>query len=167
MGFQNITEQTVTYRDKIDIVTENKVSEYDNKEYLEFEITISELHGYGAAFFNPPLIVRGCIQKGKGVAHFHYDFGMDCKVPITKKSNCLYDYNGDNPECDPIKTVFSSVKYDLLHAFNHYDGDPNFGHRHWALRECLKDRTVSFDWYEDVKEYKDSLSAQMEFDFGS
>lgn len=161
------TEQTIECKDIADISAKSEVSDLDNKEYLDFEITIKELHGYGAAFFNPPLVVRGCIQKGGDFAYYHYDFGMEDKMPVTKDSNFLYNYNGDNAECDPVKTVFASVKYDLLHAFNHYDGDPNYGHRHWALRACLRDRTVSFDWWEDVKEYKDSMSAQMEFDFGS
>ncbi len=150
-----------------DVKITKKEEMFYDKPYTSFEIVIKELHGYGAAFFNPPLVVRGCIDKDGDTAEFHYDFGMEDKVALNKERYFLYNYTGNNEECDPVKTVFASVKYDLLHAFNHYDGDPNYAHRHWALRECLRDRVIAFDWYEDVKEYKASLNAQMEFDFGA
>jgi len=155
------------YKDKTEITSSEAVSDFDGKTYTDFKFVIHELYGYGALFFNPALVVDGSIEKGEDAAYYSYDFGMDCRVSVVKEKNCLHNYTNDNAECDPVKTVLSSVKYDLLHAFNHYDGDPNYGHQHWALRACLNSRTTSFDWYEDIKEYRDSLTAQMEFDFGS
>ena len=37
--------------------------------------------------------------------------------------------------------------------------DPNYSHTHWALRAELRDRTTSYDMYED------EVSIQTEFDF--
>lgn len=151
------TEQMDEFKDKVEVTSE-EVSD-DLGTYTHFEITIKELYGYGVVLFDTPLIVRGAIKKGGDVAHYHYDFGMEDKLPLKKENNFLYNYSGENNECDPVKTVISSVKYDLMHAFNHTDLDPNFGHRHWALRECLRDRVTSFDWYEeeDLKFYKECI----------
>jgi hypothetical protein len=106
------------------------------------------------------LVVEGTIEKNASEARFWYDFGMEDRVSIKRENNMLHNYSGDNPECDPIKTVISTVKYDLQHAFNHYQGDPNYGKTHWSLYGNLKDRTVSYDWWE-VEE----VPVQLELDF--
>lgn len=153
--------------DDVKITTRDET--FGNKPYTSFDIIIKELHGYGSVFFNPPLVVCGAIEKDNDIVHYYYDFGMEDEVTVKPGRNFLYNYAGNNEEHDPIKTVFASIKYDLLHAFNHYDGDPNFAHRHWALRECLRDKATAFDWCDvsELEKYKASLTAQMEFDFGT
>jgi hypothetical protein len=77
---------------------------------------------------------------------------MSDKVSIHKQYNYLYNYTNDNPECDPIKTAFSVVKFDLMHAFHHVNCDPNYTHRHWALYGNLKNNVNAFD-FEDEEKY--------------
>lgn len=155
------TEQTGECKDtdKIEIKTEEKVSEFDGKTYTDFEFVIRKSCGYGVLLFNPPLVVHGSIEKGGDVAYYWYDFGMEDNVSVKKDSNFLYNYGGTNKECDPVQTVLNTVKYDLSHAFNHYQGDPNYGHTHWALYGNLYDRTIAYDWWEE------DISEQLELDF--
>ena len=145
--------------DKVEITTKEHVSEYDGKTYTDFKFVIHELYGYGAVIFNPPLVVDGSLEVGGDIAHYDYDFGMRDEVCVKKGNNFLHNYGNTNPESDPIKTVLNTVAYDLHHAFNHIDMDPNFTHTHWALRAELRDRTTSYDWFD----YE--VSIQTEFDF--
>ncbi len=146
----------------VEIKRENKFSSFHKETYEEANIVIKRLAGYGITEFNPPLEVRIVVYQGSHEAYVTYDFGMCDSVPVTKGRNCLYNYSNDNKDADPILTALSTIKYDLEHALHHYDGDPNYNHRHWALRGELWDRSTCWDWYE-VEEY--GKSEQLEFDF--
>lgn len=141
--------------DKFEIKRREYVSEYDGKTYTEAIFTIKELYGYGAVIFKgEALKVRATIEKGADMAHYSYDFGMDDRVSIAKTpGGFMYDP-------DPVKTVFNAVKFDLHHAFNHIDLDPNFVHVHWALRAILRDRVVAYDWWKESE-----APQQLKFDF--
>lgn len=118
-------------------------------------ITIHELWSIGHIIFpKEPLKVEGYFADEKDEdqsALVVYDFGMDDRISVTKDKNWIYNYSGGNEECLPIKSVFSTVKFDLMHAFFHFNGDPNYTHRHWALYGNLKDRVTADEsfLYED------------------
>ena len=145
--------------DKVEISTKQHVSEYDAKTYTDFEFLIRELHGYGTLIFNPPLVVDGSMEVDGEIAYYTYDFGMCDKVCVNRQDNCLYNYDNTNADANVLKTILNTIKYDLQHAFNHIDMDPNFTHTHWALRAELRERTISYDWCED------EVSIQTEFNF--
>jgi hypothetical protein len=147
----------------VEITRGEHVNEYDGKTYLEATVIIKRTCGYGILEFNPPLEVRIIMLKeGEDTAYVSYDFGMDDRVSVAKEKNCLYNYSNDNEAADPILTALSTIKYDLEHAFNHIDIDPNYNHTHWALRAELWDRVTAWDWYE-IEEY--AKETQLEFDF--
>jgi len=125
--------------DKYTIVKE------DDTSYI---ITITELWSIGHLTFKKPLEITVYFSQEpetKGLAYIGYDFGMDDQIQTIREKNCLYDYNNDNEEADPIKTVFATIKFDLMHAFFHYQGDPNYNHTHWALYGNLGDRVEASD----------------------
>jgi len=145
--------------DKVETTVEQHISEYDAKTYTDFEFVIRELYGYGVLLFNPPLIVDGYMEVDGEIAYYDYDFGMSDKVCVNRQDNFYYSSDNPDSESDAIKTILNTIKYDLQHAFNHIDMDPNYSHTHWALRAELRDRTTSYDMYEDPVE------KQTEFDF--
>lgn len=150
---------TMNNIDKVEISTKQNISEYDGKTYTDFEFVIKELCGYGTLIFNPPLIVDGCMEVDGEIAYYDYDFGMSDKVCVNRQDNFLYNYDNPNADANILKTILNTIKYDLHHAFNHIDMDPNFTHAHWALRAELRDRTTSYDWFDC------EVSIQTEFDF--
>ena len=122
-------------------------------------ITIHELWSIGHLLFpKDPLKIEvyfGDAEDPSALAV--YDFGMEDRVPLKKENNWLYNYGGPNEAVEPIKTVFSSVKFDLMHAFFHYHGDPNYGHTHWALYGNLKERVTADDSFIfDDHEYEEN-----------
>jgi hypothetical protein len=145
------------HEDKVETKRREYVSEYDGKTYTEAIFSIRELYGYGAVIFKgEPLEVTATIEKNSDTAYYYYDFGMEDRVSVTKTpGGFLYDP-------DPVQTVLNAVKFDLQHAFNHIDMDPNFGHVHWALRAILKDRVIAYDWWEE-----EEVPQQTEFNFMS
>jgi hypothetical protein len=145
--------------DKVEISTKQHLSEYDGKTYTDFEFVIREVYGYGTLIFNPPLIVDGCVEVDGEIAYYTYDFGMSDKVCVNRQDNFLYNYDNANAEANVLKTILNTIKYDLQHAFNHIDMDPNFTHTHWALRAELRNRTTSYDMCDD------EVAIQTEFDF--
>lgn len=145
--------------DKVEISTKQNISEYDAKTYTDFEFVIREVYGYGILIFNPPLVVDGCMEVDGEIAYYTYDFGMSDKVCVNRQDNFLYNYDNANAEANVLKTILNTIKYDLHHAFNHIDMDPNFTHTHWALRAELRDRTTSYDMCDD------EVPIQTEFDF--
>ena len=131
-----------------------------SKAFKYATITIHELWSIGHIIFaKEPLKIEvyfGGDEKTSGQSEavkehsdsralIVYDFGMEDEVPLKKENNWLYNYGGPNEEVEPIKTVFSSIKFDLMHAFFHYSGDPNYGHTHWALVGHLRDRVTADD----------------------
>lgn len=146
-------------KDKVETKVTENAFESDGKTYTDFKFIIMELHGYGTVSFNPPLIINGFIEQGGNEALYWYDFGMECKVSVDPEFNFLTNYR-ENKNKDPIQTVLNTIKFDLVHAFNHYNGDPNYGSLHWALFGNLKDRA---DWYDYCEEVERPI--QREFDF--
>jgi len=111
-------------------------------------LTITELWSIGHIIFKTPLKVEvlfGPDEDGNDEALAIYDYGMEHHIPLTKERNFLYNYAGKNDPIDHAKTVFATIKFDLMHAFFHYEGDPNYGHLHWALRGNLEDRVTADD----------------------
>ena len=119
------------------------------KSFKYATITIHELWSIGHLLFpKEPLKIEvffGDESDEDKSALTVYDFGMEDRVPLKKENNWLYNYGGPNEELEPIKTVFSSIKFDLMHAFFHYSGDPNYSHTHWALYGNLKERSTADD----------------------
>jgi hypothetical protein len=111
-------------------------------------LTITELWSIGHIIFKAPLkidVFFGPDDDGNEEALAVYDFGMSQRIALSKEHNFLYNYAGSNEDVEPIKTVFATIKFDLMHAFFHYDGDPNYGHLHWALRGNLEDHLSADD----------------------
>ena len=115
-------------------------------------LVIEELVGLGKITFKKPLKVEILPPDDGNDALIIYDFGMEDHIPITKDRNWLYNYAGVNEEVDPLKTIFATVKFDLMHAFFHYNGDPNYNHTHWALRGWLESRVELVDLEKQVFE---------------
>lgn len=132
------------YIDKYDVVLSDEQYE-DLKPCKCARYTIKELYGIGGIIFKPHLVVDIYYYPIEPVACVEYDFGMSDKVSIHKQYNYLYNCTNDNPECDPIKSAFSVVKFNLMHAFHHVSCDPNYTHRHWALYGNLKNNVNAFD----------------------
>jgi len=122
------------------------IDESNLKSFSYATITITELFSIGHIIFDKPLSIDVYLPdeadkaSDMDYALAVYDFGMEDKISIKVEKNWLHNYSGDNPNVEPIKTVFSTIKFDLMHAFFHYNGDPNYNHTHWALFGNLKER---------------------------
>jgi hypothetical protein len=120
-------------------------------------ITIHELWSIGHLIFpTDPLKIDVFFGDPKeNTAMVSYDFGMDDKFSTDKNKNWMYNY-GDSTAIgdDVLKTVFLTVKFDLMHTFFHYQGDPNYNHTHWALYGNLKHRVTADDSFifDDLEE---------------
>jgi hypothetical protein len=77
----------------------------------------------------------------KRTAHIQYDFGMVDEFLIDNKNFFLTSYGGLNTDSSNEEKIRQCVIYDLFHAFLHFEGDPNYCHKHWALTGHLKNRT--------------------------
>jgi hypothetical protein len=74
------------------------------------------------------------VDRKNKIAHFEWDFGMDCKV-------FLDSWMLESRAPKGIKNkILMQIQYDLGHTFFHYEGDPNYTYYHWALKAWLKDR---------------------------
>ena len=147
-----LCDMRIPYEKRVDRyeVEWRKVDGGDGKTFSYATLTIHELWSIGHLLFKEPLAIEvffGEEDKTNDRALVIYDFGMEDDIPLKKEHNFLHDYAGDNKECEPIKTVFASVKFDLMHAFFHYKGDPNYNHTHWALLGNLKDKVTADDSY--------------------
>jgi len=144
--------------DRYDIEWKKVEGDEHCKSFQYATITIHELWSIGHLLFpKEPLKIEVFLGDEEDPSALAvYDFGMEDRIAVTKDKNCLYDYAGGNAECDPIKTVFSSIKFDLMHAFFHYQGDPNYSHLHWALYGNLKERVTADDSFIfDDQEYEE------------
>ena len=124
------------------------------KKFAYAIITIEELWGIGHLVFKEPMEIKvffGDTPNEEVLAVFN--FGMEYRIPTAKEKNFLYNYAEKNENAEPIKTVFSTIKFDLMHAFFHYSGDPNYSHTHWALYGNLKDKIDADDSFitEDIE----------------
>ena len=153
------TNRMKEYSDKYKmVVTAEKCVTLGEKSYREVNITIEELHGYGGIIFKTPLKITGVIPLDpKDTLWYTYDFGMSCGINLGRE-NFLYEYAGPNKERDPMKTLFATIKFDLMHAFHHCELDPNYTHLHWALAGNLRDRVTVFD-YEEGDKFQETVVA--------
>jgi len=92
------------------------------------------------------------VDRRQHRAYFTWDFGMDCEVflnsfMLTSRVTSRYQRLKNK--------VLMQIKYDLGHAFFHYEGDPNYTHYHWALAGWLKDRVEAVDESADWKDWAD------------
>lgn len=108
------------------------------------KITITKISGLHSKFLviNPPLVVEYFHDDNdKNLIWIEYDFGMVDKFYIDEKRNCLINKHFGVTNKSSIKErVKVNIIYDLQHAFEHCDMDPNYEHRHWALKGNLYDR---------------------------
>ncbi len=99
--------------------------------------------------FDPPLRVDWSVFRDSShpagditTAYVTFDFGMTYEIlPIFTKNNG-WGYNGVNKDSTIEEVIVSVIRYDLFHAFTHYQGDPNYTHLHWALYGNLKDNVT-------------------------
>lgn len=75
-------------------------------------------------------------EKNKLIAYIDYDFGMPDSFSLDYENNMLlWGYDGLTKESSVEDKIKSNIKFDIFHALCHYEGDPNYAHKHWAL--CL------------------------------
>jgi hypothetical protein len=107
--------------------------------------------------FNPPLEIKYSIwdkiDKETGKENYpeessimgfvEFDFGMDAKIALDVKYNCLINgYQGLTPESPLEYKLRDSILFDLFHTFYHIPQDPNYSFYNWALMGHLSDRTI-------------------------
>lgn len=92
--------------------------------------------------FNPHLRVDWSVwrEKDEQIAYVTYDFGLDFKINLDAQRKSWWGYGCLNKESTNAEIVDAIIRFDLFHAFFHYQGDPNYSHLHWALYGNLKDR---------------------------
>lgn len=130
--------------DKYDLVQRSDTYLGKTKAY---NLAIYMLEGLGRIIFKEPLLIEIWISEDESTATIIYDFGMEHEVSVKKENNLLWKYI-ENPDAEPIKTAIATIKFDLMHAFFHYNADPNYGPLHWALVGHLDER-VDLDDLED------------------
>lgn len=72
------------------------------------------------------------VDRRKKTVFFEWDFGMSDSIHL--EDYVLQDIRGLKNK------ITRSLKFDISHAFCHYQGDPNYTHYYWALYGNLKDR---------------------------
>lgn len=114
-----------------------------------FSFSKIEEDGYRFIEFSTPLEVWWCLYQnpttGHRTAYVDYDFGLSdtfCPYQSIIKG---WRYDNITTETQPEEIIRAFVKYDLFHAFFHYNQDPNYTHLHWALYGNLKDRVKLID----------------------
>jgi hypothetical protein len=97
--------------------------------------------------FDPPLRVDWSVYCDKShpagdvtTAYITFDFGLEYQINPISTKNSGWGYHGINEDSSIEEVTVSVIRYDLFHAFCHYQGDPNYTHLHWALYGNLKDR---------------------------
>lgn len=89
--------------------------------------------------FKEPIVVEYYpreFSNGEYTIHFEYDFGMSDKFTFSENTVWL----GIKPQLTDEEIVRLVVEFDLAHAFDHPQDDPNYNHTHWSLYGNLKDR---------------------------
>jgi hypothetical protein len=84
--------------------------------------------------FEKPVFVDFYVDEQERMIYFAWDFGMRGKFSLDTLFLDIYKIN------DPIEAVIEICKFDLDHAFEHCQEDPNYTEYHWALYGNLKDR---------------------------
>jgi hypothetical protein len=130
----------------IETIEVAKINEHlESFQYIS--VTFTDLFGLGHLYFKEPLkvdVYLGDNPKENVLAEF--DFGMDMEIS-TKDEYNLYLNAYPNDEEGVMKRVIATLKYELMHSFFHFSGDPNYGHLNWALYGNLKDRVTADDEY--------------------
>jgi hypothetical protein len=84
--------------------------------------------------FEEPVFVDFDVDEKKRRIYFTWDFGMTEDFSLDMIFLGIYRID------DPTKKVIRLCEYDLNHAFEHLQEDPNYRAYHWALYGNLKDR---------------------------
>lgn len=155
----HIVEMRIPYEKRVDryeVEWKGVSPEGDSldKSFKYAIIKIYELWSIGHLIFPNPLTLEVFLGDNEdSSALVVYDFGMEQRVPTEIRQNFLHNYVKNNEECDPIKIVIATIKFDLMHAFFHYKGDPNYDHLHWALYGNLKGKVTDDDSFifEDIE----------------
>jgi len=72
---------------------------------------------------------------------YYWDFGM--RDFLDEDWFMLKDYKSTKDK------VIRMCQFDIAHAFGHIEEDPNYTHKHWALKGWLKDRLKFYEPEED------------------
>jgi hypothetical protein len=107
---------------------------------LYFAQKIYEGDGRSIEFQEPVWVDVYHIDRKEKVVYFEWSFGMDDKIAL----DCFIVRDVERLKDKIIKMC----EFHLFHAFFHYDGDPNYMHRHWALYGNLKDIVICEENYE-------------------
>ena len=114
----------------------------------EGELSFTEFDDGGFCYFTAkePIKVQWQIWKDPDkndmrYAHITFDFGMSYECSMEMENNFLLKgYDGINENASLEKRVQATVLFDVMHAMNHCNFDPNYTPFHWAIRGWLKDR---------------------------
>jgi hypothetical protein len=89
----------------------------------------------GVMEFDTPITVE--VYPWGGKIGITWDCGMD-GIPFYPETAWC-----DIAQIQDISEKVRRVcRYDLAHAFFHFEGDPNYTHYHWALRSLYKDNVT-------------------------
>ena len=142
------TEETVD----IDQVTWEMKDRFDHT----LEIELAE----GVVKFKEPVVVgwfgRYSDDVGSWV-EYEYDFGMTCKFSFETSF-----FLGIKPEMSDEEVIRRLVEFDLAHAFDHPQEDPNYNYLHWALYGNLKnrfDKVLEPEFKEEKKNNKNEIKS--------
>lgn len=79
-------------------------------------------------------------KTGKAPLHIEVDnipFQRTLEIGAAHPAGCL-----ENPSREGIeRSILRMLAFEFAHAFNHYQGDPNYGLLHWALYGMFRHET--------------------------
>ncbi len=98
--------------------------------------------GWVDLVFDPPQLISYTVWKENGalIAYISFAFGMEYSINLDNQRKSSWHYSGINEKSTNEEIINSILKYDLFHAFTHYQGDPNYSHLHWAIYGNLKNQ---------------------------
>jgi hypothetical protein len=129
--------------------TENSIADETLLEKGHFTIDKIDESGIRFLEFNPPLNIDWSFypnsMPGGRECFVDYDFGLTDRFRPYASIAMGWSYDDITMKTPISEVVKAFVKYELFHAFFHYQGDPNYSHLHWALSGHLKDRVKIID----------------------
>ena len=118
------------------------------KPIAEGEISFTQFDEGGLCWFTAkePIKVQWQIWKDPDkndmrYAHITFDFGMSYECSMEVERNFLLNgFNGVSKDSSFEEKVRATVLFDVMHALDHCDMDPNYTPFHWAIKGWLWDR---------------------------